>query len=189
MWGRSAEATMDGVRADWWPIQRWKGRYSWPLNYAGVRGVDLAQWKIHLLLSVPQKPGSRYTTHPSSRSGSRWVELDSNSSVLIPCVWPLMEHILLPFFINLKICKMKIPVLYLVGENPACKWTCESQPRACYSRNNCSKVTSGWGAKGNGKENAFRLVGKYSFLSSLLVSLTDGGSYLVYFWGKVFGSF
>ena len=28
MWGRSAEATMDGVRADWWPIQRWKGRYS-----------------------------------------------------------------------------------------------------------------------------------------------------------------
>ena len=80
---------------------------------------------------------------------------------------------------------MKIPVLYLVGKNPACKWTCESQPRACYSRNNCSKVTSGWGAKGNGKENAFRLVGKYSFLSSLLVSLTHGGSYLVYFWGKI----
>ena len=41
------------------------------------------------------------------------------------------------------------------------------------------------GAKGNGKENAFRLVGKYSFLSSLLVSLTDGSSYLVYFWGKI----
>ena len=46
-------------------------------------------------------------------------------------------------------------------------------------------MTSGWGAKGNGKETAFRLVGKYSFLSSLLVSLTDGSSYLVYFWGKI----
>ena len=80
---------------------------------------------------------------------------------------------------------MKIQILYLVGGNSSCKWTCESQPRACYSRNNCSKVTNGWEAKGNGKENAFRLVGKYSFLSSLLVSLTDGGSYLVYFWGNI----
>lgn len=42
----------------------------------------------------------------------------------------------------------------------------------------------GSGAKGNGKENAFRLVGKYSFLSSLLVSLTDEGSSV--FLGKDF---
>ena len=83
---------------------------------------------------------------------------------------------------------MKIQILYLVGGNSSCKWTCESQPRACYSRNNCSKVTNGWEAKENGKENAFRLVGKYSFLSSLLVSLTWGFLFSV-FLGKDFGSF
>lgn len=116
---------MDGERRNWRIMQRWKGKFSRPLNKAGNRGVDPKQCNIHVFLSLPQKRRNWYRTHLRS-----WNLLGRirtlNLVLLITCVVISNQTQAFPHT-TLKIWRWKYKLF--IEKKPTYNWTCAVQTR------------------------------------------------------------